>query len=320
MISAVLLTVLGIYTWRRFSAPWVLDPPPPNIGAEAPDTLSASLPSIVEAPVTYDLDTAIDSLEAAVPLVYGDLENRLPLGDRERASFSYELKRSPFKVGVSGKTVSISTVVEYSGRVWYQPIVGPELSASCGTDLAPRPRALATLVSTGELTSRWQLRTRTRLIRLEPLSDSTRDRCRLTILKIDVTDRVIAATRRMLEKHLDEFDHSVTRWPVRPRFERIWSQLQQPIWLTDSVYLMIRPSAAQLGTVETVGSKVVARLSLIASPRIVTGPRPSARDSMLPPSSARDCRPRRQRCARASGSFDYLPGRDRLASARAHRP
>ena len=290
LLSAALLAVLGFYAWRRFATPWVLDPPPPIVGADVRDSLSLSPPSIIEAPVTYDLDTAIDSLEAAVPRIYGDLENKLPVADHPRASFSYTLKRSPFKVEMSGKTVTISTVVEYAGRVWYRPIVGPELNASCGTGTGARPRVRATLVSTGQLTPQWELRTHTRLLKLEPYSNDERDRCKLTILQIDMTHRVLEGTRIMLEKHLDKFDRAVARWPVRPRFERLWSRLQRPIWLTDSVYLMIRPSAAQLGSVETVGNTVVAQLRLVASPTIVTGPRPDLRDSVdtIPPLETAD--------------------------------
>ena len=290
VVSAVLLALLGWYAWRRFPTHWVLDPPPPLIVAEAKDTLSKSPPSIVEAPVTYDIDTAVDSLEAAVPRTYGLIENKLPVPDRPRASFAYTLKRSPFTVHVNGQTVSISTVVEYAGRVWYRPIIGPEVSASCGTGSAPRPRVRATLVSTGRLTPRWELRTHTRLVKLEPYSNESRDRCRLTILQIDVTGRVLDATRIMLEKHLDTFDRAVARWPVRPRFERLWSQLQRPIWLTDSVYLMIHPSAAQLGSVTTANNTVVAQLRLIASPEIVTGPRPAVPESAqaIPPLGVTD--------------------------------
>ena len=285
LVLAALLIAVGASLWLRFSTPWELDPPRPQVGADAPDTLAVSPLSIVEAPVSYDLDTAIDSLEAAVPLTYGDLETRLPVADHPRASFAFELKRSPFTVTVSGQTVSISTVVEYAGRAWYKPLVGPELSASCGTGDDPRPRVRATLVSTGRLTSSWQLRTRTRLLQLEPYSEEPRDRCRLTLLRIDVTDRVVEGTRGMLEQHLRQFDDAVARWPVRPRFEKLWTLLQRPIWLTDSVYLMIRPSAAQLGPIECDGHTVVARLRLIASPRIITGRRPDVRDIVyiIPP-------------------------------------
>ena len=105
--------------------------------------------STIEALVTYNLGTAVDSLEAVVPRTYGDIEQRLPVASNTRASFAYAVSRSPFRVGVTGQTLSISADVEYEGRVWYRPPIGPELSAGCGIGDAPRPRVRATLVSTG---------------------------------------------------------------------------------------------------------------------------------------------------------------------------
>ena len=277
---AALLAAVGAYVWRTLSTPWVLDPPLPVMVSDIPDTTAENLPSVIEAPVTYDLQTGVDSLEASVPRTYGDLSQGLPLPNHPRMTFAYLLKRRPFEVVVRGQTVYISTVIEYSGRVWYHPPIGPDLGGSCGLGREARPRVRVTLTSTGHLTGQWQLRTNTRLLRLEPYSEAPRDRCRLTLLKIDVTDRVIASTRIMLEQYLPRFDDAVTRWPVRPRFERLWSKLQQPIRLADSVYLMIQPVTAQLGTLSSSGNTVVAPLRLIATPRIVTGQRPLMHDRL----------------------------------------
>jgi hypothetical protein len=280
----IVAAAVGLYVWRKVSSPLVLDAPEPRVVADSLDVMPAVPASTVEALVTYNLSTAVDSLEAAVPRNYGDIEQRLPIASNKRASFAFAVSRSPFRVRVSGQTVSISADVEYRGRVWYRPPIGPEWSAGCGTGgLAPRVRA--TLASTGRLTPAWQLRTSTRVLRLEPYSDEPRDRCRLTVLRIDATDRVIQATRSMLDQNLEKFDEAVSRWPVRAKFVKLWEQLQRPIRLTEGVYLEINPYAARLASVGAMGDTVMARLNMIASPRIVTGaqsdsPRP------LPPLQA----------------------------------
>jgi hypothetical protein len=266
----IVAAAVGVYVWRKVSSPLVLDAPRPPVVADALDMVPKAAESTIEVLVTYNLGTAVDSLEAAVPRTYGDIEQRLPIASNTRASFGFTVSRSPFRVRVTGQTLSISADVEYQGRVWYRPPIGPELSAGCGVGDAPRPRVRATLVSTGRLTPRWQLRTRTRVLRLEPYSDEPRDRCRVTVLRIDVTDRVIEATRHMLEQNVQKFDQAVLRWPVRARFVRLWGLLQRPIWLTEGVYLKINPYAAELGSIGAVGDTVVARLRMVASPRIVT--------------------------------------------------
>jgi hypothetical protein len=278
----VVAIAVGGYAWSRLSRPLVLDAPPPRLLADSQDVPLDVPASVVDALVTYNLATAVDSLEAAVPRTYGDITRRLPVASHPRASYAYALTRSPFTVHVAGQTVSISADVEYQGRVWYRTSLGPVLSAGCGTGDAPRPRVRATLVSSARLTPDWQLRTRTRVLRLEPYSGEPRDRCRLTVLRIDVTDRVIEATRQMLEQNLRKFDRAAARWPVRPRFLKLWEQLQRPIRLTEGIYLEIHPYAARLGEVGVVGDTAMARLRIVASPRVVADEQP-ARQRPLPP-------------------------------------
>ena len=278
------IAAVALFLWRETTL--VLDAPQPVALPDAiggVDSLPAMPPSVVEAPVTYDIDTALDSLEAAVPVTYGDLEKRIETVKNKRMSFAFLLRRSKFRVNVTGQTVMISADVEYSGRVWYKPPIGPEVRASCGADGEPPPRATLTLESTGSLTRDWGLRTQSRVLGLEAYSDSARDRCRLTFLQIDVTDRVLAETRKMLEVNLGVFDAMVARWPVRPRFEKIWRDLQKPIRLADSVYMTFNPTAARIGSIGANGRTAFANLRLVAAPRVMTGPQPRLERVPLPP-------------------------------------
>ncbi|HSA55829.1 MAG TPA: DUF4403 family protein [Gemmatimonadaceae bacterium] len=277
---AVALAVL--YVARTVTRPLRLDAPRPAVVAELTDTLPAPPPSVVEAPVTYDLSAALDSLEAAIPLRYGDIETRHQAGNNQRAHFAFAVSRTPFRVRMEGLTLTLSTTIEYEARGWYRPFIGPEISAACGTGGVPRPRVVATLVSTGRITPQWQVRTRTRIGRLQAFSDSGRDRCRVTPLRIDVTDRVLGATRGLLERGLASIDSGVARWDSRARFEQIWRTLQRPIRFRDSVYMLIAPLGAQLGNVRVSGDTVIAPLRLTAVPRVVTGPYPNEFELFTP--------------------------------------
>jgi hypothetical protein len=105
----------------------------------------------------------------------------------------------------------------------------------------------------------------------------------VTVFKIDVTDRVINATKDALEKQRPLIDRKISSINLRPRFENYWHLLEQPIRLTDSVWLLIRPSAVRMG--ETVGVKrtLVTALGFSASPIVVTGKRPTVMLTSLPP-------------------------------------
>lgn len=280
-LGLVVLAILAVWLVRRSRI--VLDPPAPEISTAPIDTLPSQPLSVIEAPITYDLQTAIDSLEAAVPRTYGDLAERITSAKNDRLSFAFQLQRSPFRVKVVGQSVTISADIEYSGRVWYDSPIGPEVEIACGVgDDVPR-RARLTLESTADLTEDWSLRTKSRIVRLAAYSDSSRDRCRVSFLRIDVTDRILDRARELIVRHLGDFDRTVARWPVRPRFEKIWRSLQKPIRLADSVYMTIQPEQAMLGTVGARGDLVYANLRLLATPRITTGPRPAVPREPLPP-------------------------------------
>lgn len=281
IVALLILTAVSVYIWHNTTV--VLDAPQPELIADTVDSLPPIPVSVVEAPITYDLDTAIDSLEAAVPKLYGDLDVRFQNEGNERVHYAFLLQRSPFRVNVIGQTLTISADVEYSGKVWYAPPIGPEIEVSCGTGGDLPRRATLAIESKAELTPNWELRTQSRLLRLESYSDSSRDRCRLTFLRIDVTQQVFNKTRELLNEKLAVFDRAVERWPVRPRFEKMWLSLQKPVRLADSVYMTINPSGAQLGSVGATAKTAFANLRLFATPRIMTGPRPGLDSLPLPP-------------------------------------
>lgn len=270
---AIVAAAVSFYVWWRFSSVLVLDAPPPRVFSGPLNSVPEVPQSTIEALVTYNLGTAVDSLEAAVPRTYGDIEQRLPIASNTRASFGFTVSRTPFRVDVVGQTLTLAADIEYQARVWYRPAIGPELSAGCGVGDDPRPRVRVELSSTPQLTPHWNLLTHTRVQRLEPYSHGPRDRCRMTVLRLDVTPRVIEATRTMLEQNLEKFDDAVSRWPVRAKFIRLWKLLQRPIFLTEGVYLEINPYSAELGSVGAVGDTATARLRMIASPRVVTSVR-----------------------------------------------
>lgn len=273
-MAALLLLLSGglaLLIRERLGRPLTLDAPPPRVTADPPELIHPVAPSVLDLHVTYHVQTAVESLEAAVPREFGDIEQRHPIRGRPRASYGYTAQRSPFVVHVERERVEISTVIEYQGRVWYRPPMSPTLSAGCGVGDDPRPRLQATLASVPWLTPEWGLRTHTQVIDVRRFSDDARDRCRMTVLRLDVTDRVIGATQHMLERRVERFDAAVPRWPVRERFIRLWRLLQRPIRLTPDISLHIDPYAVRLGDIRSSGDTLMTDLRILARPRIVSG-------------------------------------------------
>ena len=252
-----------------------IDAPPPDVTADAADSLATLPPSVVESEIRYELAPALNALEQSVPHTFGDIDTRLQVPNNKRVHIAFAARRSPFVIAVDSQRVTVSSVVEYEGRGWYKPPIGPEVSAACGTGNVARPRARVRIESTLRLEESWGLAARSRVTRVVPYSTETRDKCAVTVFRIDVTDRVMKATREVLDTRMRTLDRALAQVNTRARFERWWRDIARPIRLTDSIYLTINPRRVQLGGIDVDSGFAVARLRLEASPRIATGNRPN---------------------------------------------
>ena len=259
-----------------------VDAPAPTPVPDAEiDLLPTLPPSIVDAPITYDLTPAIATLEAAVPRRFGNINDRRRSSTNRRVRTAFAAEREPFKVRFDGTTVRVATVIEYQGRGWYDPAIGADLHGSCGMGVE-RPRAVIEIATTLRLTADWHLRGRSSLTRVAPFSEERRDQCKVTVFKIDVTDRVVNAARNELTKRLALVDQKIATLDVRSPIERWWRLLQRPIRLSDSVWLILQPSGVHVGPITGSGRVVAVDVGLSGQPRVVTGPRPADGTDSLP--------------------------------------
>jgi uncharacterized protein DUF4403 len=257
-----------------------VDAPAPAMMADT-DTLPSLPSSTLDIPLTYDLSPVVAALEKAVPKKFGDITQRKQLKN-PRMAVAFEATRDPFSVSLNGQTAYISAVVHYEGQGFYKPPVVREVSGSCGLE-GVKPRAKITIASDIRISPDWHLKGKTRVADVEPYSSDTRDQCRVTVFNINVTDRVIEATKTALEAKRPMIDQKIGSLDIRSRFEGWWHLLERPIPLTDSVWLTINPSAVRMG--ENVGVKktLVTALGFSASPQVVTGKKPPVVETPLPP-------------------------------------
>ncbi len=255
-------------------------PPPPVVADK--DTLSELPSSTLDIPLTYDLTPVVHALENAVPRKFGDINERHPVPGKRGLQVAFEAVREPFHVVLEGQTARLTAVIHYKGRGWYDAPLAPEVSASCGIN-GVEPRARVEVAAPLRITPDWHLRARTHIEQVEPFSSDPRDQCKVTVFKINVTERVTDAATKILESKRTFVDQRVAALDIRSRFENWWHLLQQPIPLTDSVWLVINPTAVRMG--ETVGVRrtLVTALGFSASPRVITGARPAINPTPLPP-------------------------------------
>ncbi len=260
-----------------------------SVPAPTPATAAIATPairplggSVVDAPIRYALEPALAALETAVPMQFGDIARRITLASSTRQKIAFAATRTPFQVAFDGRQLTVSSTISYQGRGWYNPPIGPTVSSSCGTD-GQKPRVRIVVVMDVALTPEWVLKTRSRLPTVRPLTETPRDACRVTFLKIDVTDRVVGTVRTLLERRLPMIDRQIAAFDVRSRMERWYNVLNRGIRVRDSVWLMLTPKQLRLGGLRLDGEDLVADVRLYAQPVLFVGAAPPSLHTALPP-------------------------------------
>lgn len=258
--------------------------PTRDFGADSAASVTA-LPDppagTIVAPLALDFEAAAQALEQEVPRKFGDITKRTLIPGSKRKSFAFEVLREPFKVVFAGDTVLLSSVLHYKGRGWYDPPIGPDINGECGTK-GPPPRARLTLRVLPRLAPDWHLVVRTRAVHVVPLTATERDQCEVSFLNLDVTGKVMTAAEGALRSVLPQVERKLAKLDVRSPLEKIWVGLQQPIKITDSLWLLLTPRGVHLGQVRGGKETVGAEIGVTAAPRLLTGPKPVIASVPLP--------------------------------------
>ena len=257
-------------------------PAPARVSTDPRDSLPELPPGTIVAPLALELAGPLAALERIVPRRFGDITQRLHLPESRRKSYAFEVSRDPFRASFAGDTVVLAAVIHYKGRAWYDPPIGPDINGECGTKGEP-PRARLVLRLAPRLTEDWRLQVRTRLTQVAALTETERDQCEVSFLNIDVTSKVLNIAAAALRKLLPQIDRRIGRVDVRTPLAKIWDDLQKPIRLSDSLWLLLSPGNVHLGSLKGSAEVAAVEIGVTALPRIVTGPRPDLPHVALPP-------------------------------------
>ena len=251
---------------------------------EAPPLPAPAAPSRFSVPLDYDFTAVMRTVERVVPRKFGSMDSVRMAGNDSRRHFAFEADRGPFAAFADSDHVHLQATLAYAVRGWYKPIVGPTIGAGCGGDANSRPRIVIELAAPLTLTNDWHLASRTRIVRVEPASTLPQDHCSVSILRRDITDRVVDAARKGISSHLRDIDRKVHDVDLTPRVRQWWGMLSRPIRLTDGVWLLLNPERLAMGRVVGRGHIVTVPVTLAARPRIVTSvDTPRVDTTALPP-------------------------------------
>jgi hypothetical protein len=234
-----------------------------------------------EAPLAYDFTPILAIVERAVPKTFGSLDSVRQVGNDKRKHYAFVATRDTFTTFMRGELAHLRTTISYRAKGYYKPPIGPTIGAGCG-DEKEQPKIQIELVTPLTLSRNWHLRSESRLARLEPASDSSKDRCVVSILRYDVTGRVIDAARQAISSRLPDIDSKIAKIDLTRRASGWWDLLNRPIRLRDDLWLQLQPHQFRLGTVTGSGHTLTVQAGLDALPKIVTGPEPKVTSRPLP--------------------------------------
>jgi hypothetical protein len=289
---------------------------PPD--ATAPPPAPAEL-SRFSVPLQYDFSSMLRVVERAVPSTFGSMDSIRTIGTDDRRHYAFEAARGPFTAFAEGSELHLRATVHYRVRGYYKPVLGPTVSAGCGGDsVRDRPRLVVELAAPLTLTPGWHLASRTRVVRIVPASTAARDHCDVTLLRRDLTPRVVDAARSALEARLPQIDRRVGEVDLRARFEEWWALLARPIQLAEGVWLVLAPERLRMGEVSGRERLLTVPVSLDARPRVVTSREAPALAAPRLPALAHDTVGMGFRIA-MDGFVDYLTASRALDAALAGR-
>jgi len=232
-------------------------------------------------PLEYDFTPILAVVERVVPRTFGSLDSVRQAGDDKARHYAFEAKRDTFTTFIRGSMVHLRTTISYKARGYFKPRIGPTLSAGCGND-EQQPQILIELVTPLTLNKNWHLRSAAKLDLLAPASDGPKDRCIVSILKYDVTGKVLDAARQAITSQLPNIDNKIAQIDLTQRAAGWWGLLNRPIRLADGVWLLLQPRQFRLGNVTGAGHTLTVQAGLDAYPKIVTGAEPKQPAPPLP--------------------------------------
>lgn len=196
-----------------------------------------------------------------------------------RLKYRYSATRSPLQFRLVNGVLKVAADADYMACGGYDLPLAPIIVGCCGND-PPRdgPRHIAAEISVSVTpTADWRLSPLTSIDRVQGTS-----RCRVTKADFDVTSFAEGAVRAALQNNLAKVNDAIRNIDIRTPATYVWSEMQKPIRITDSTWLVVNPNGVALGPLTGTGQIAVVKLAVTAKPQIVYGQQPTTTATPLP--------------------------------------
>jgi hypothetical protein len=275
-----------------------LKPPPPKL-VQTPVPVATLPESRVDLRISVPLQTVREQIDAAVPKTFGAADfNEGINGGADHCcdgrtgaggvSAGWALSRDSFQLKTEGSTLLLDVDIRYDlagrtrvpccGVLCPAQCLGGLVTGSCGRNGEERRRAHLGFRSTIELLPDWRLQSKT------TAAVSAIDRCQVLFVNRDITDLVMGAAQRAVDKESTKVDEKIAALPLRAKVEAAWSATQAPVEIEKGLWLEPNVIGAVTQPLMQEEDRLVVGVGLRAKPRLtVTGSSPRGSEAGLPP-------------------------------------
>jgi hypothetical protein len=238
-------------------------------------------PSQIQLGIALPLREVEAAIERDVPKRIARLDG-FEMDPDGRFGIQYVVERDPVRTSMNGGQLRSVVRFRYGVRACTRsPSAGGGSRmwpcVSCGFD-EPLREAVAVLDSRLQWDPGLFVRSST-----TPSAIEFQDRCRVSLLRLDITDRVrpsIEAQVRDAAKELDARVRQTTS--IRKDLAELWAVLQQPVEVAPRTWFVVAPQEITLGTFGGDGDTARTSLGMTVTPRVVMGAKPPASLRPLP--------------------------------------
>jgi hypothetical protein len=267
-LAPAALAALAACGGRTASAPAALTPAA---------TLAPLEPAVLALPITIQTRAVVAALEKAVPRADSiDRARCMTMGGL--VCHEYAFRRDTLTLRVTGDRVDMLARLRYRGRVAL-PTGGSV--GSCGFAPEPMPRAELRFTTSLYWRTDWRLATRA-----TQLTSALPDPCEVTLLRVDATPLMKRIVDWQLGRAVQQVDSAFPALAdLRRAADSMWREMQlpMPVDSAGTTWLLMSPESVALAPIEGRGTAIHSGVTLVARPRIVSGPRPAVTVRPLPP-------------------------------------
>jgi len=235
-------------------------------------------PSLITVPICIDLAPIFASVEQSAPRVPPGVETWTPLPATPGAVYRFNLYRDPLIIRLNANRIQVRTLAHYWLEVGVKAGSFIKGVGACGQGLEGFRRVLLGTRAELSLTPSWGLE-----LKAVPDDPAALEPCAITFLGYDITDKVVAGMKENMLKATVAMEQQVRASAMlRQKAEAVWAQAQQPIQLSEGVWLSLNPERIRLAPWSSQGKSLTITPEIQARPAITLGPPPPVEARSLP--------------------------------------